>query len=346
MAKKKRSKLSSVTYQHLNIQGFSDSKFDLIENLLESDDNCSKIFCISETHLNSAKPDDLYRIRNYALYRKDRSKAWGKAKGGGLLVYVPSHIPSEEVSRSETNTHCETLWLKLRFGIRKVLLGLLYRSPDSNAFDTEFLFNHVDEVLTKHSDCDFVISGDINIDISNAFSPYYRHIHRLMDNFDLVDKVVGPTRVAHRSTKSGLVSCSATKIDIMLCSPASDYSACPAEDVYYSDHRLCFAKANYKAAVPTHETVCFRLWSHTPEEKFLQLVSQVAEKYAVIDSEDVSSVIGSFVADLTQVVDECFPKRSRRVRRTEPPWMNSEVKTLIKNKDDAYRRKCQSRGTP
>ena len=52
----------------------------------------------------------------------------------------------------------------------------------------------------------------------------------------------------------------------------------------------------------------------------------------------------SFVHGLLNVVDHHFPLRVRRVKQCSYPWMTSEVKAVLNQRNDAYRQMMKSCG--
>ncbi len=64
----------------LNINHLTDAKFEQINLLLTTSTNIDILFVI-ETFLTPSKPDSLFNILGYYMYRKDRT---GRKKGGGL----------------------------------------------------------------------------------------------------------------------------------------------------------------------------------------------------------------------------------------------------------------------
>lgn len=72
---------------YLNINSIA-SKFEYIQDYLGN--NLLDILCIAETKLNSSFPSQQFNIDGFRIYRDDRTCN----KGGGLLSYVRSDIPS------------------------------------------------------------------------------------------------------------------------------------------------------------------------------------------------------------------------------------------------------------
>ncbi|XP_055344964.1 uncharacterized protein LOC129592853 [Paramacrobiotus metropolitanus] len=181
-----------MEFHHLNIQGLpydNYHKLDLLSNYLCIDDNVSKFFAVTETHLRPSDSDQLFSIPGYCLFRSDRPDIHGKTRGGGILCYVPQHITAERVELKFRSKGFECLWLQLTVSHRKIIIGTVYRQPDSNSVETKALFNHLREVLLKYPGSDHMIMGDLNIDSSpGSSSPYVKLYSDFVDEFSFEDK--------------------------------------------------------------------------------------------------------------------------------------------------------------
>lgn len=174
-------------------------------------------------------------------------------------------------------------------------------------------------------------------------------VRDLCDHHDLVDKTVGPTRVATTQRKNGTTTTTSTKIDLLLCSPSSRYSNVPAGNVPYSDHRLARTESTYRCPVPEHRIITTRLWRKSAEERFVSEVSQFSQSIhhsLQSTTQPINQSTNHFVKGLLDMVDCHFPLRRRRVKQSEEPWMTGEVKALFRQRDAAYLHLCGAKGTP
>ena len=148
---------------HYNISSLTN-KLDKIKLLLSSLSNQRKnrpnlIPGIAETFLNDSGSDASLAVERYTLFRADRLAN----KGGGLLVYVPEHLP---ISRGNDlkMPGIETIWLELRYPrSRPCLFSFVYRPPSADAS----FFKRMDSILAK-VDCNnyrTCLLGDFNIDL-------------------------------------------------------------------------------------------------------------------------------------------------------------------------------------
>ena len=91
------------------------------------------VFC--ESFLDDSWSSAALAVDNYNLFREDRRTG----AGGGLLIYVPSHLPVKRRSDLEIEG-VETIWLELQFPRSKSrLFCFVYRPPSANSAFTGLL---------------------------------------------------------------------------------------------------------------------------------------------------------------------------------------------------------------
>ena len=112
------------------------------------------IICITETWLDQFTTDEIISIPGYDLIRKDRRRQ----QGGGVLIYYKSELTFNILQTSDDVDLCEFIIAEIRTATAKLVLGVLYRPPNT-AYPSVF-FNSMSDVLMTY--CDFIITGDFN----------------------------------------------------------------------------------------------------------------------------------------------------------------------------------------
>lgn len=142
----------------LNVRGISNTrKFNHVRTLLTSFSCNFDVVVLTEVKLKSNFPVQIYSIRGFRLYYCLRS-----AKGGGgLLVYVNTSIPSEQVLIAPTTFEC--LQLNITIGASNYRIFAVYRAPDPSNFN-DFM-NNLEELTCGHGKT--IIVGDLNINSPN-----------------------------------------------------------------------------------------------------------------------------------------------------------------------------------
>ncbi|KAI4883208.1 hypothetical protein NFI96_007672 [Prochilodus magdalenae] len=118
-----------------------DNKLDLLRLRMSVSDemrNCA-VICLTETWLNDSMPDSAFQLAGRQLFRADRNQLSGKARGGGLCVYinkgwctncvVVNALCSE--ATEQLTVKCRPHYLPREF--TAVFVIAVYIAPDANA---------------------------------------------------------------------------------------------------------------------------------------------------------------------------------------------------------------------
>lgn len=103
---------------HLNVRSLVAHFAELKGFLLNSSFD---IIGLSETWLHPGVRDCDLNINGYALIRRDRI-----SRGGGVCFYVRSSL---RFSLITTDTTIEQLWMLVRIGNYRAVVGVVYRPP-------------------------------------------------------------------------------------------------------------------------------------------------------------------------------------------------------------------------
>ena len=158
---------------HLNCQSISD-KLDVVKYYVN--DSQFDIFSLSETWLTPDHSDQLLNVDGYDIVRLDRN--WtvrgtgNRKKGGGVAAYISNRLSYSATELEGFNVSSdiiEIMWLMVRIpNMRKIIVGILYRPPHSNAkLFCEILTDKINN-LPNSNRSDVFILGDYNIDYSDT----------------------------------------------------------------------------------------------------------------------------------------------------------------------------------
>ena len=87
--------------------------------------------CVTETWLNSDKPNAMIQLPDYTLYRRDRCSTntpWSDLGGGGAAIYVHSSIKSRRRTDLE-HSSSEVLVIEIQLASIRFLVACIYRPP-------------------------------------------------------------------------------------------------------------------------------------------------------------------------------------------------------------------------
>jgi len=128
--------------------------------------NCV-VLCLTETWLNDNMPDSAFQLDGRLLFRVHRNQQSGKARGGGLCVYVNKGWCA---NCALVNNHCseaiEYMTVKCRphylpREVTAVFVVAVYIPPDAKANEAlKELHNNISSL--QHKEASYVVAGDFN----------------------------------------------------------------------------------------------------------------------------------------------------------------------------------------
>ena len=154
---------------HYNIQSIAN-KLDLIETELRHFD----VICLTDTWLDARTFDDLLLLKDYKLYRRDRSGD----NHDGICVSVRNNIYSCRRNDIEL-PDIECVWVEvITHNKKKQLIGTFYRPPNSN----NTVISTIEDSIGLDFDTNIkniLITGDFNLDtlkqVSNKIIDLCQH---------------------------------------------------------------------------------------------------------------------------------------------------------------------------
>ncbi|KAK2875601.1 hypothetical protein Q8A73_024029 [Channa argus] len=166
---------------------------------------CTLIF--TETWLSDKVPEDAIQLQTHFAHRGDRMAASGKAKGGGVCVFVNNSWCGDIQTADE---HCspdvEFLLLKCRpyYLLREftaVFFAAVYIPPRANSTAALSKLHDVISALEMaHPDAVFIVAGDFNqCSLRTVFPKYNQHVDIPTRDKNTLDHVYSNIRGAYRA---------------------------------------------------------------------------------------------------------------------------------------------------
>jgi len=116
---------------------------------------------ITETHFKKSHASHAFKVDGYSLYRRDRSKR----RGGGVAIYVSSHLHSSVWLPDNDQSDFEMLWVRVQSDEHNVIICAIYHPPKP-IYQTTDLLRHIDSCLETISrdlpSALVVLAGDFN----------------------------------------------------------------------------------------------------------------------------------------------------------------------------------------
>ena len=158
---------SSLTLIHHNTEGLSAH----VDDVKKHHEMCfADILCFTETHLFGTFVPENLQLENYHMFKRNRHVSYSShshlsnRNGGGVAVFVKSHVQAHHMQYIQGVTDLEFLVLKVVAPVQ-VLMAVIYRPPDYNT--NLFLPNlcHLLDSLHVIADSAIVVCGDFNEDL-------------------------------------------------------------------------------------------------------------------------------------------------------------------------------------
>lgn len=169
---------------------------------------------------------DAVGIAGYNFFFQNRKYA----RGGGVGVYIKDTIDCSILFQG-TEDYIESMWLKVLVSKHIVIIGIIYRPPNSNF--SQFL-NYVEDTLSNiYSEYDNIICmGDFNINMIESCSNNSKNLESVFSSFNMSQLIKEPTHVSTYSMS--LIDLLFTNLESIINSGVID--------VGVADHFLIFSQ--------------------------------------------------------------------------------------------------------
>ena len=287
------------------------------------------ILAISETWLNENISNELIRIPGYhAPLRKDR--AFGR--GGGVALYVASHL-SGFVRRSEFEFHNQELfWTEFVLGKIKFICGVCYRPSNSSSEQVndffESLQDSLDNVNTKGYAAVFLL-GDLNAHYNSVETTSCNtdvgiklyHFLECNNLFQIIDEPIRITPASESildliiSDSPGLFTHSGT-----LSPPAN------------CDHNVIFA--NLVFPVKKQQAYRRHVWIFNGvDEDALNANLATAEWDSTFSGSNNDCIYDQWFSLFHRIVCLHIPYKCVVIRPRDKLWMNRAIRSALRKRD-------------
>ena len=318
---------------HCNIRSIkSDGKIDELQLLAQSEN--FNIVTVSETWLDEHYPDQLLLIDNFQPpFRRDRPTG----RGGGLLTYIHTCLPCLRRSDLESPT-CECIWVEISTQRGSVLIGNYYRPPGQTAeirdAFIESLTNSISIAIESNPHI-LILTGDFNDrcvewDSTHSDSELGMSLFNLVTQFNLFQLINEPTRTNEYST---------SLLDLLITdSPGLVLDSGVLAPVSNSDHSVIFCCFS----LSYHKDRAFKrgVWNFNKADfTGLNATLSSAPWDTAFDVFDSIDDVVSYWSDLfLTTAKEYIPFKEVIIRPKDKPWITTEIKKLMRQRNRAWKR--------
>lgn len=282
--------------------------------------------------MNSTISNSEISIDGYKLYRLDRLHK----KGGGVCAYIRKEIKVTSLKElSQTSeTYFQQLWINLQINKSKsLLLCVSYRPPDCPlaCFENSFKPNYMQALLFGKP---IVILGDLNCNLLKE-TREQKALSDVSIELNLTQIITMPTRIT--TTSQSL-------IDVILTSSPSLIRDSGVLSTPISDHLPIYVilKLKRPKKLPCYITV--RSFKHYDPSSFISDLATNSDRFlSIFSGKDVNSKLATFNDILHSTLDIHAPVKTMKVRSRPCPYVTSEIKDLMRNRDRLHNCFLQTR---
>ena len=189
----------------------------------------------------------------------------------------------------------------------------------------EYISDCIAEAKRVYEDCLIIVAGDFNQwpaeEMVEAHPEFKEVVH-------------GPTR-GNRSIDRTFCNFSRSVTESSTLNPLED------EFGRKSDHRIAFMSAKFTSEPDKTVRYSYRFMSDEGTRGFLDWVAR-ASWDSVYTAESTTDKAMALQTQLDGAMDEFFPIKTTVRREKDPPWINHQIRTLIKKRRKIYDREGRS----
>ena len=314
---------SYLSMLHCNIRSLSKN-CDNLEKHLKCLNHDFDIIAITESWLTRDNCDIHYLHDYQHIYKYRDTK-----KGGGVSVFVRNQFKYiERPDLGAFNTDIECIFIELIVDMDHVLIGSLYRPPNTNS--TAFLeyLDTVLELCSKEKKKLYLL-GDFNLDLlkHDSHDVTNRFLNLMYSNV-LLPLINRPTRVTCNT---------ATLIDNIITNVLDNNCISGIYPTDISDHFPVFhISYSQKHIVTSNPPRNVRLINNTTLSKFKSKI-ETTNWVDILNMNNVQEVYDKFIQTLTNIYNDTIPITKLTPRKNpHKPWLTKALITSIKKKNKLY----------
>ncbi|XP_053373951.1 uncharacterized protein LOC128546712 [Mercenaria mercenaria] len=279
----------------------------------------------SETWLTPDNTNDQLLLSTFHQpERKDRDSGGY----GGIIIYVKNSLSYKRRHDLEI-IGIECIWIEISVqNNKKLLLGLFYRPPNSNAFTDQRIEESIDLAYNTGIE-DLVITGDFNLNPANTTSA--RKLTALCTQFGLTQCIDESTHFTEHSSSI---------IDLFLLRNKSSLLLCGVGDPFLEQNIRyhCPIFAFFKFVKPKSTSFKRHIWLYDKGNynEFRHELSLT--DWNALYSQDINVWVQNFTSYLRDLCVRFIPNRTVNIKPLEPKWLTSSIKCQIRKRKRLYRR--------
>ena len=191
----------------------------------------------------------------------------------------------------------------------------------------------VDDFMDKYSQAltfgkNIIVAADLNCDMLKPRSLEVVALQDLCDSVNLTQLIKESTRVTETSS---------TLIDVIMTSSIDLVERSGVLKSHISDHYLVYALLRLKISKPPPSYVKVRSYKNYDSQCFVSDLERVPWNEVVL-VDDASDMVDRFNKRFLEVLDGHAPVKSVKVKHRHCPFVNEEIKVLMRDRDRLLKR--------
>ena len=317
---------TALSISHINIRSLQKNIDDLKLLYSEIIQHNFSIIGISETW--QIRDDSMFSILDYKF--EFNSRATGR--GGGVGVYIRSNLKYSILMNKQV-CHSESLWLKVLINNKPIIVGIIYRKPNTDVSEfQESLVDVLNDFKIDSHDC--ILMGDFNIDLHNVTDQAPDNHISILQCIGLGQIISTPTRIS--LTRQSLIDHIYTNINMSNISTGTIIT-----DI--SDHfPVCAIFGDVCTTNVSPHKVHFRNYRNYRLDEFQKNLGEETWN-TVYECNDVNEAYSRFVTLFTTICDRHAPLVEKsKGKQVHKPWLTKAIKKSIKTKHKMYSKLVKS----
>lgn len=307
--------IKKLKVSHLNVRSLQAHLHSLRDLIIAEDID---IMAITESWLFSDTPDDILRLDNFCLIRKDFNKI-----GRGLAIYIRSGIDFKVLRSPKSEEH---LSISVTINSVSFVVCVTYRCHAQNYKNFIDQTENIISVYSLRFDNIFIM-GDMNIDLFKVNDVKTISYNSFLDGMGLLQLINEPTR-----EMALLDHIIALNRDMVVTSGVMESQI--------SDHDATFMLLKVKKPQIQPKLVTIRDFRSFRQEVFVRdLMSCNLE--ALFYDDNIDEKVHIFTVTLISLFNLHAPFREIKITKKPKPWITDNIKFLISLRNKAkskYRR--------
>lgn len=310
---------------HVNTRSLL-ANFEAFQHHISSSDY--DVIGVTETWMRPDIDEHVINIDSYNFFGKNRINR----RGGGVGLYIKHNFVAE-VLFSISVEFIECLWLKLELLNEIVIIGNIYRPPDSNV---EQFLTYIEDILSNlYAEYDNITCfGDFNINMLNMNSNVGMQLESVFTTFNMSQVIKEPTRFSSNSI---------SLIDLMFTNFKNVVEA-GVVDSNIADHMLTYMKIGLTAAHNTPISFSYRSINSINLNQFYLDLEQL-QWHNIFYLRNIDDKLNYFNSLVLNIFDLHAPVKQFHKDKhfSYAPWITDNVKLMQKLRNKALKKYKQTK---